>query len=212
MSNINFDYRFSVINISEHWIAIITWLTLSFLCFIFGMIFFKLIKTNIDSQQTIYDDKILFLKSQATALRKTNQAKHIYLKFASMDDHRTIRTKWACVKNPRNTSPFQHDRKTGTIKQISSTITNCDLKMAPVDLRCFIAQNTAALRSHQRLPCVFWQLPDECRWTLNDFSLTPRRQGGLIQISIVSILKGDLWKRKKGCLKEMKAGELFKWK
>lgn len=172
----------------------------------------KLIKTNIDSQQTIYDDKILFLKSQATALRKTNQAKHIYLKFASMDDHRTIRTKWACVKNPRNTSPFQHDRKTGTIKQISSTITNCDLKMAPADLRCFIAQNTAALRSHQRLPCVFWQLPDECRWTLNDFSLTPRRQGGLIQISIVSILKGDLWKRKKGCLKEMKAGELFKWK
>lgn len=124
----------------------------------------KLIKTNIDSQQTIYDDKILFLKSQATALRKTNQAKHIYLKFASMDDHRTIRTKWACVKNPRNTSPFQHDRKTGTIKQISSTITNCDLKMAPADLRCFIAQNTADLRSHQRLPSVFWQLPDECRW------------------------------------------------
>lgn len=120
--------------------------------------------------------------------------------------------KWACVKNPRNTSPFQHDRKTGTIKQISSTITNCDLKMAPADLRCFIAQNTADLRSHQRLPSVFWQLPDECRWTLNDFSLTPRRQGGLIQISIVSILKGDLWKRKKGCLKEMKAGELFKWK
>lgn len=124
----------------------------------------KLIKTNIDNQQTIYDDKILFLKSQATALRKTNQAKHIYLKFASMDDHRTIRTKWACVKNPRNTSPFQHDRITGTIKQISSTITNCDLKMAPADLRCFIAQNTADLRSHQRLPCVFWQLPDECRW------------------------------------------------
>lgn len=166
MSNINFDYRFSVINISEHWIAIITWLTLSFLCFIFGMILKKkkLIKTNIDNQQTIYDDKILFLKSQATALRKTNQAKHIYLKFASMDDHRTIRTKWACVKNPRNTSPFQHDRITGTIKQISSTITNCDLKMAPADLRCFIAQNTADLRSHQRLPCVFWQLPDECRW------------------------------------------------
>lgn len=72
--------------------------------------------------------------------------------------------KWACVKNPRNTSPFQHDRITGTIKQISSTITNCDLKMAPADLRCFIAQNTADLRSHQRLPCVFWQLPDECRW------------------------------------------------
>lgn len=171
MSNINFDYCFSVINISEYWIAIITWLTLSFLCFIFGIIFMndffkKLIKTNINNQQTIHDEKILFLKNQAAVLRKTNQAKHIYLKFVSMDDHRTIRTKWTCVKNARNTSLFQRDRKTGTIKQISDTITNCDLKMAPADLRCFIAQNTAALRSHQRLPCVFWQLPDECRWTL----------------------------------------------
>lgn len=125
----------------------------------------KIIKTNIDNQQTIYDDKILFLKSQATALRKTNQAKHIYLKFASMmitgpseqNEH---------VWRTHEILPFQRDRKTGTIKQISSTITNCDLKMAPADLRCFIAQNTAALRSHQRLPCVFWQLPDEYRWTL----------------------------------------------
>lgn len=96
----------------------------------------KLIKTNIDNQQTIYDEKILFLKNQAAVLRETNKAKHIYLTFVSMDDHRTIRTKWTRVKNPRNTSPFQHDRKTGTIKQISDTITNCDLKMASADLRC----------------------------------------------------------------------------
>lgn len=77
----------------------------------------KLIKTNIDNQQTIYDDKILFLKSQATALRKTNQAKHIYLKFASMDDHRTIRTKMSMCEEPKkyvSLSAWQDNRNNQT--------------------------------------------------------------------------------------------------